>query len=335
MPTIQLNANTRFEADPQESLLDAALKADITFEHSCRSGRCGSCKAKVSKGVTEALHAETGLSADEQQAGWVLTCVRRAMDDVELLADVLEGVRLPPQRNFPCKIQSLVKLADDVVGVSLRLPPGQVLQYLPGQYVDIVGRDGARRSYSLANAPRDDNLLELQIRQVPDGVMSNYWFGAAKANDLLQLKGPLGSFVMREAAGRHVVLLATGTGIAPIKALLEQWAQLDSALWPADITLLWGGRLPADLYWDPAALALPAAMKFRYVPVLSRADAGWAGARGHVQDVLLQAPPEWAKTSVYACGSAEMIDSARVSLLAAGLDAHQFFADAFLSSAPE
>lgn len=335
MPTIQLASGTCFTATGQESLLDAALTAGITFDHSCRSGRCSSCKARQVSGVTEPLQAETGLSEAEREAGWILTCVRRAVDDVVLDAEVLEGVTLYPARNYPCKINAMERLAEDVVAVTLRLPPGQVLPFYPGQYVDIVMRDGVRRSYSLANAPRADNLLELQIRQVPGGAMSAYWFAAAKVNDLLQVKGPLGSFFLRESVGKHVVMLATGTGIAPIKAMLEQIATQSPEQAPRSITLLWGGRHPGDLYWNPCSVDLQkAGITLDYRPVLSRADEQWQGARGYVQDVLLQYRQDFRDTAVYACGSEAMIDSARAQLTAAGLELKHFFSDAFLCSAP-
>lgn len=335
MPTIQLPSGTTFPAGEHETLLDAALAAGITLDHSCRSGRCSSCKAKVVAGATEALHPETGLHAGESEQGWILTCVRRAVEDVTLDADVLEGVTLPAVRNFPCKISALERLADDVVAITLRLPPGQVMHYFPGQYVDIERRDGVRRSYSLANAPRADHLLELQVRQVPDGAMSAYWFDTAKVNDLLQVKGPLGSFFLREAAGKQVVLLATGTGIAPIKAMLQQIAVFGASDAPRSITLLWGGRLPADLYWDPRTIDLSSTgLVMNYVPVLSRADEQWEGARGYVQDVLLQRCQDFRDTAVYACGSEAMIESARTQLAAAGLAPKHFYADAFLCSAP-
>jgi len=174
-----------------------------------------------------------------------------------------------------------------------------------------------------------DRTLELHIREVPGGVMSRYWFDEAKANDLLRLHGPLGTFFLRDVAGRDLVFLATGTGIAPVKAMLEGLAQASAADRPRSVTVCWGGRVPADLYWDAAAIDL----EHRFLRVLSRADAAWTGERGHVQDLLLRRHPDWSATSVYACGSDAMIHGAREQLLAAGLDASQFHSDAFVCSA--
>ncbi len=340
MPTIRLTSGTAFPADEQQTLLDAALAADITLDHSCRSGRCSSCKARQVSGITEALHEETGLSSAEREQGWILTCVRRAVNDVEIEADVLDGVRLPAARNFPAKVQSIQRLADDVVAVALRLPPGQVLQYFAGQYIDVTRRDdvrneGVRRSYSLANAPRADHQVELHVRQVPGGEMSRYWFDDIKPNDLLQLRGPMGAFFLRGIAGKSLVMLATGTGIAPVKAMLESVTRLTPADAPRSLMLLWGGREPADLYWDPCSLDFGnAGVALQYVPVLSRADTNWGGERGYVQEVLLRQCQDFSDTVVYACGSDAMINGARKALLAAGLDHRQFHSDAFLCSAP-
>lgn len=328
MRTIQLTSGQSFAADDQTSLLDAALNAGVTLNHSCRSGRCHACKAHLLSGLTETLHDETGLTKEEQASGWILTCVRHAISDITLEAQVLD-VQLQPVRTFPCKIQSLEALAPDVMKITLRLPPAQVLQYYAGQYVDIVRRDGLRRSYSLANSPTAANVLELHVRQVPEGAMSAYWFGEARANDLLQLKGPLGSFFLRDMAGRDVVFLATGTGMAPVKAMLEHLATVSPDNAPRSITVVWGGRTAPDLYWNPSVTGID----LHYLPVLSRADADWRGERGYVQDVLLKHGSDLSNAVIYACGSSAMIDSAYAQLTRAGLDSGHFYSDAFLCSA--
>lgn len=330
MPTIQLASGKTFTAGDQDSLLDAALNAGVTFDHSCRSGRCHACKARLLSGQTEILHDETGLSRSDHASGWILTCARRAVSDITLDINVLEGVTLFPARTYPCKIQTLERVAPDVLNVVLRLPPTQVLQYSAGQYVDIVRRDGLRRSYSLANVQTAANTVELHIRQVPDGAMSHYWFSEARPNDLLQLKGPLGSFVLRDTPDYDLIFLATGTGIAPVKAMLGHLANptnIQSV--PRSITVVWGGRQPADLYWNPHTTGVA----LRYLPVLSRAGADWQGERGHVQNVLLAHHPDLTRAVVYACGSNDMIESAQTALVSAGLDPKHFHSDAFLCSA--
>jgi CDP-4-dehydro-6-deoxyglucose reductase len=328
---ITVSSGRQFPADEGETLLDAALRADIALEYSCRTGRCSSCKAQVRSGSTTALHDETGLSEAERAAGWILSCVRSAASDVVLEVQDLGGVRLHPARTWPCRIQSLERLAPDVMKVVLRLPPTSALNFHPGQYVDLIGPDGLRRSYSVANAPAADKHIELHIREVPGGALSAYWFGRAQANDLLRLHGPLGTFFVRGTAGLHLVFLATGTGIAPVKAMLEGLQALSAAEHPASVTVYWGGRTEQDLYWCPEGAAATAC---RFVPVLSRAGTGWHGTRGHVQQALLADAPDLQRTLVYACGSDAMIHGAREALLAAGLPPERFHSDAFVCSAP-
>ncbi|MBZ8140440.1 NAD(P)H-flavin reductase [Rubrivivax gelatinosus] len=330
MPLITLDDGRQFEAGDNESLLDAALRADVALEHSCRTGRCSSCKARTEGDTTVALHDETGLTEQERAEGWILACVRRATGDTVLHAKALGTMKVPPARTLACRIQSLDRLAPDVLRVVLRLPPNGSFSFLPGQYVDVIGPGGVRRSYSMASAPAPDNRIELHVREVPDGVLSRYWFQQAKENDLLRLNGPRGTFVLQDAAGLDLVFLATGTGIAPVKAMLEGLHTLPPAERPASVTLYWGGRVATDLYWRPDERS----GTVRFVPVLSRAAADWSGARGHVQQVLLANAPALDRTLVYACGSDAMIHAARSTLTAAGLPGDRFHADAFVCSAP-
>lgn len=328
MPQITTSSGKSFEALDNESILDAALRHHVVLDYSCRTGRCSSCKGRVLSGDTALIHDETGLDAMQLAGGFILTCVRRAVGPVALEIDDLGDVTLPETRTVPCRIQSLEKLARDVVRVVLRLPPTGGLDFLPGQYVDVIGPEAVRRSYSIANAPRADKQLELHIREVPGGAMSRYWFEQAKVNDLLRLRGPLGTFFLREQTGKDLVLLATGTGIAPVKAILESLERLDAGTQPRSVTVYWGARQVQDLYWQP-----PQRDGVRYVPVLSRADAEWTGTRGHVQHALMRDHPDLSRTLVYACGSDAMIHDAQRLLEGAGLPSRQFHSDAFVCSA--
>jgi CDP-4-dehydro-6-deoxyglucose reductase, E3 len=328
MHAVTTLSGRRFEARSDESLLDAALRQGVAWGYSCRTGRCSSCKGRVVAGDTTAAHEELGLSADDRAQGFVLTCVRRACSPIKLEMDDLGDIQLPDPKTLPCRIQSLQRLSDDVIVVTLRLPPTSALSFLPGQYVDVIGAAGLRRSYSVANAPRGDGQIELHIREVPNGAMSRYWFHEAKVNDLLRLRGPLGTFFLRDQAAKDLVLLATGTGIAPVKAILEGLVMLADEAQPRSVSVYWGGRHPNDLYWLPQDMP-----GLRFVPVLSRADASWRGARGYVQDVMLSEHLSLADTLVYACGSDTMIHSAQAQLQAAGLPRRQFHSDAFVCSA--
>ncbi|URI09270.1 FAD-binding oxidoreductase [Aquincola tertiaricarbonis] len=329
MPIVTLANSKQYEAPSGTSLLDAALAAGLVLEHSCKTGRCSSCKARVVRGHTAALRAEEVLSAAESAQGWILTCARQALDDVAIDIEDLGDLADYPARTWPARIQQIERVLDDVIKVTLRLPPTAKLRYLPGQYINVLGPGGLKRAYSIANAaPGSVGPIELHIRAVEGGAMSTYWFGGAKVDDLVRLHGPLGTFFLREAVGEHVVFLATGTGIAPVKAMLEQLAATPTEKRPKSLTVYWGCRHPHEHYWAPADDALAV----RFVPVASRPPEAWLGARGHVQDVFMADAPDLSRTWVYACGSNDMIESAQRQLLDAGLPARRFHSDAFVVS---
>lgn len=330
MPVIHTSAQKAFTSHPGATLLDAATQAGIQLPYSCKTGRCGTCKCRVITGETHALQAEAGLTPAEQEAGWILSCVRTATSDLTLDAQDLGDAALPLPRTLPCKINTLELLAPDVLRVRLRLPPATGFTFLPGQSIELIAPGGIRRSYSLASAFAQGNALEIHVRALPGGLMSGFLFGNAAPETLLRIHGPTGTFFLRDVAGKDLIFLATGTGIAPIKALLESLHELDASQSPASVTLLWGGRHRDDLYLDLTSSPVIG----HYTPVLSRADETWQGARGHVHDVLLQHMPKLGNATVYACGSNAMIHDARAALHAAGLPAGQFHADAFVCSAP-
>jgi CDP-4-dehydro-6-deoxyglucose reductase, E3 len=328
VPTVLLKSGKQFDALTGTSLLEAASASGIHLPYSCRTGRCSSCKCKVLEGKTSAIQAELGLSKQELAEGWILGCVRSAETDILLEVEDLGDLQLPSPKTYPCRIQEINQFASDVIQVFLRLPPNVEFNFIPGQYVEVIGPDGIRRSYSLANSSFKDKLLELHIRFVDGGVLSQYWFNQAKPNDLLRLYGPLGTFFLREPAGLDLIFIATGTGIAPIKSLLGAMQNLSEKGLPKSVTVLWGGRKSSDLYFDFESLAFSAS----YVPVLSRSESDWSGAKGYVQDVLLGLNPCLANSAVYACGSDAMINGAKRRLIEAGLPANRFYSDAFVSS---
>lgn len=331
LTTVTLTSGRSFQSSDSSSILDSGILNQVILPHSCKTGRCGACKCKVVTGKTKALVTELGLSDSEKSEGWILSCARTATTDLVLEVEDLGQVAIPETRTQACRISRLKRLATDVIEVVLRLPPKVALAYIPGQYIDVIGPGGVRRSYSLANAPRADNQLELHIRAVHGGVMGEYWFQRARVNDLLRFNGPLGTFFLRSVGQLHLVFLATGTGIAPIKAMLESLTHIAPEHAPKSVTLVWGGRTAEDLYFDPQAI--PAG--HRFIPVLSRAPAAWVGISGHVQNALLATKPDLSNTAVYACGSDAMIRAAKARLLAAGLPDNRFFADAFVPSAPQ
>jgi CDP-4-dehydro-6-deoxyglucose reductase len=328
MPFVHLSNGKKFEVPKDISLLEAAAVSSISLPYSCKTGRCSTCKCKVIRGETKALVSESGLTEAEKSEGWILSCARAATTDVVLEVEDLGDVVIPQAKTLACRISSLEKLAPDVIKVVLRLPPNVALNFIPGQYIDLIGPGGVRRSYSLANAPNADNRLELHIRAVERGAMSQYWFNQSAANDLLRLHGPQGTFFLRNVAKRDLIFLATGTGIAPVKAMLETLSSFPADQKPQSITVVWGARHEHDLYFDVASL--PGTQK--YIFVLSRADATWQGERGYVQDALLRHISDLRNGVVYACGSDAMIHSAKSTLIAAGLPSQHFYSDAFVCS---
>jgi CDP-4-dehydro-6-deoxyglucose reductase, E3 len=331
MFSVALSRGKRFAAEAGLSVLDAAAGAGILLPYSCKTGRCGACKCRLIAGHTGKLRDENGLSEEEVAAGWMLSCARSAESDLILEADELDGTTLPRARTLPCRVHSLQLLATDVLRVELRLPPAANFGFVPGQYIEVVGLGGVRRSYSLANANASANLLELHIRAVTGGAMTEYWFRKAKVADLLHLRGPLGTFFLRDVADMNLVFLATGTGIAPVKAILEAMPQRAGADRPRTVTVLWGGRRASDLYCDIGGIP----GDHRFIPVLSRAESDWSGARGHVQNVLADLYSDFREVVVYACGSNAMIQSSKGMLLDAGLPPNRFLSDAFVCSAPD
>jgi CDP-4-dehydro-6-deoxyglucose reductase len=254
--------------------------------------------------------------------------VRSVTTDVLLEVDDLNGIELPAIKTLPCRIFSLDLKSSNVLILKLRLPHAVELKYIPGQYINLIGQSGVRRSYSLANSIGEDKLLELHIRAVKGGLMSEYLFNEAKINDLMRLTGPFGTFFLRDITNKDVFFLATGTGIAPVKAILESLMSLGPDQGPKSVTVLWGGRVLEDFYFDIDSIP----GKFNFVPVLSRGDVSWHGARGYVQHEFLKMQPNLSQSVVYACGSETMIRCAKKLLTQNGLPDSQFYSDAFVCS---
>ena len=324
--TIHLKNNITYTCDESTSLLRAALDNDISLEYSCFEARCRSCKVKVLEGELENLREEKVLSSEEKAAGYVLSCNVVPRSNIRLDVEDL-GIKLPVPQVSPCKISSITPINSNITEVILRLPPKVDFQFLAGQYVDII-RNGHKRSYSISHSKYEGSQLKLFIRNYEGGLFSNYWFNEAKPNDLLRVEGPLGTFFYRhDEACTDIVLLATGTGIAPIKAILEQLQASPELLVNKKVWLLWGGRKKEDLFWKPD-FTFP---HFEYIPVLTRED-NWEGAKGYVQEIALAQAISWPTAQVYACGSEAMIQSAQELLTKQGLKEESFFADVFIAS---
>jgi len=326
---VRLSDGTNFPIAEGKTILAAAQQAGVYLESSCQDGRCGVCRVKVLAGSTIELKSPESLDEQQRIDRQVLTCCHGAESDLSIEAVNLVQLEGIETKVLPCRIDSLERLSIDVMKVILRLPPNAKFNYLPGQYVDIIGPSAVRRSYSLASAPKDGEAkLELIIRQYPGGVMSRYWFEEANVNDLLRLEGPLGSFFLRDNGARKLAFLATGTGIAPVKAMLEDI--LDSEMEKSFETIVcyFGCRNKHELFFDAKELFKG---EVEFVPVYSREVPNGA-RKGYVQHALVEDFRDLDGVSVYACGSPDMIHAARSLLVGNGLQENRFYSDAFLAS---
>lgn len=325
----------QFSCESDETILNAAMRQGVGLPYGCKNGACGSCKGKLLDGsLSHASHQEKALSAEEESKGHALFCCATPQTDVVIEAREVLGVGEFPVRKMPSRVAKIEKVAPDVVVLSLQLPANERLQYKAGQYIEFMLKDGVRRSYSMANAPHSDELLSLHIRHMPGGIFTDHVFGAMKERDILRFEGPLGSFFLREDSDKPMILLASGTGFAPIKALIEHLQHLQSN---RTMHLYWGGRRPQDLYLDSLcqqwASQLP---NLRYTPVVSDAlpEDGWQGRTGFVHQAVMQDYPDLAPYQVYACGAPVVVDSAKRDFVAqCGLPADEFYADSFISAA--
>ncbi|MCB2017694.1 MAG: CDP-6-deoxy-delta-3,4-glucoseen reductase [Hydrogenophaga sp.] len=326
----------QFDAESAETILAAGIRQGIGLPYGCKDGACGSCKCKLVSGtVTHGPHQEKALNAEEEAAGFVLTCCGTAQSDVVIESRQVTEAGAFPIKKMPVRVASLERASDDVVVLKLQLPAADTFQYHAGQYVEFILRDGDRRSYSMANAPHTQSeapQVELHIRHMPGGKFTDHVFGAMKEKDILRVEGPYGGFFLREDNDKPIVLLASGTGFAPLKAILQHMAHKGISR-PA--VLYWGGRRPSDLYqsaWIEQQLAMMP--NLRYVPVISDAlpEDAWSGRTGFVHQAVLQDLPDLSGHEVYACGAPIVVESARRDYVAAGLPEEAFFADSFTSA---
>jgi len=324
-----------FSVDASETLLAGGIRQGVGLPYGCKDGACGSCKCKkISGTVVHGSHHEKALSAAEEAAGMVLTCCATATSDLVLESRQVSLEGALPVRKMPARISSMQRKSPDVIQLQLQLPASESFQYRAGQYIDVLLRDGARRSYSMANAPHTGPSLDLHIRHMPGGRFTDLVFGSMKERDIVRIEGPMGSFFLREESDKPVVLLASGTGFAPIKALIEHMQERQITR-PA--TLFWGGRRPHDLYMDDWVRAQCALMPhLSYVPVVSDAlpEDNWQGRTGFVHQAVLEDIPDLSGYQVYACGAPVVVESAQRDFSdLAGLDEAEFFADSFTSEA--
>lgn len=325
----------QFTVGDDETVLEAALREGFALPYGCRNGACGACKGTVLSGELDyGQHSPTALKDDEKSQGRALFCRAKPLSDLVIEAKEIGAAKDIVVKTLPCRVEKLDKRADDVMVVKIKLPASERLQFLAGQYIDFQLKGGRSRSYSLANPPHDDALLELHIRHVAGGLFTDQVFSTLKERDILRLKGPLGSFFIREDSDKPMIFIAGGTGFAPIKGMLEHaFAEHTDR----ELVLYWGVRSLKDLYMAELPQQwLAERPNFSFIPVLSDPlpEDRWQGRTGYVHDAVLADFADLSGYQVYACGAPVMVDSARTAFVASrGLPEDEFFADSFVYAA--
>ena len=310
------------------------MRAGVGLPYGCKNGACSSCKGKVVSGaVSHKAHQRRALSEEEEANGMSLFCCAIPHSDLVLEAREVVGSGEFPIKKMPTRVNTLEKLAPDVMVLTLQLPANETFQYKAGQYLEFLLRDGKRRAYSIATAP-EGGAITLHIRHMPGGLFTDQVFSTMKERDILRFEGPLGTFFVRDDSDKPMVLLASGTGFAPIKAIVEHERASGSQ---RPMTLYWGGRRPQDLYMDGLCRQWAAELpNFKYVPVVSDAlpEENWSGRTGFVHQAVIDDLPDMSGYQVYACGAPIVVESAKRDFVKdCKLPEDEFYADAFTSEA--
>ncbi|MDH0343291.1 MULTISPECIES: CDP-6-deoxy-delta-3,4-glucoseen reductase [Chromobacterium] len=322
-----------FGVEPHETVLEAALRQGVGLPYGCRDGACGACKGKVVDGeVSQDGFQEKALTEAERAQGLALFCCARPQGDITIEAREVAGAGDIQIKTLPCRVEKIEKI-HDVAVLKLKLPVSERLQFKAGQYIDILMKDGKKRSFSIANAPHDDAFLELHIRHQPGGSFSDYVFSQMKEREIMRFKGPLGSFFLREDSYKPILFVASGTGFAPVKGIIEH--AIHSGI-QREMVFYWGARTKADLYMAELAGAWQAQNpNITFIPVLSDAlpTDEWAGRTGFVHQAVLEDFENLSGYQVYACGAPLMVEAAHGSFTRErGLPEDEFFSDAFFLS---
>ncbi len=323
-----------FSVEAGEGVLEAALRQSFGLPYGCRNGACGSCKGKILEGkVDYGVYQESALSEAEKLAGMALFCQAKPQTDLVIEAREINAVKDIQIRKLPCRVQKMERPADDVMVLYLKLPANERLQFLPGQYIDILMKEGKRRSFSMANPPHDDESLQLHVRNIAGGAFTDHVFNKMKEREILRFEGPLGTFFLREDSDKPIIFVASGTGFAPIKGIIEHAFYKESR---RKMIMYWGARKLSDLYM----LHLPQQWQrehdnFEFIPVLSEAlpEDRWQGRSGLVHQAVMDDFADLSGFQIYACGAPVMVEAARRDFSSMrNLSLEEFYSDAFTYS---
>lgn len=331
--TIRASGHT-FSVEQDENVLDAALRQGIILPYGCRNGACGSCMGSLASGsVAYDQGLPAALSEQDAAANKALFCQAQPQSDLEIIVHEVDAARDIEVKTLPCRVEKLEHLAHDVIRIYLRLPASERLQFLAGQYIDVLIKDHDPRAFSIANAPHDDEFVELHIRFVEGGLFTDQVFHSMKEKAMWRVRGPLGTFFLREDSDRPAILIGGGTGFAPVKGILEHAFEIGI---DKPLNLYWGVRARRDLYLDELPKQwLKQHPHFSYTPVLSEPMDGdnWSGATGFVTDAVLADYPDLSGHDVYMSGPPPMVEAGHKLFLQHGLDESRFFSDAFVYAA--
>ncbi|WMD18893.1 2Fe-2S iron-sulfur cluster-binding protein [Achromobacter seleniivolatilans] len=319
-----LETDASFSVETGESVLDAAERAAVKLPHECTFGGCGTCRIKLESGAVRYDEFPMALTPEEAAEGYALAC--QAKPESDLCISVASSRQtFPEPRNLPATIDRIDAFSADVIHLTLALPETG-LDYVPGQYMNVLLPDGETRSFSMASAP-GGSLVDFHVRRIPGGRYTDQWLGQAQPGAEVMIEAPLGVFSYHEEDWRPLIMMATGTGIAPIKAILE--SLLDKEDCPP-VSLYWGVRTEADLYLRDVIDSWAGRLyEFNFVPVLSRAGGQWQGRRGHVQDAVLEDHADLSEHAIYLCGAPAMIQDAKHVLAQRGASLAHMYADSF------
>ena len=319
-----------FLAEAGETILEAALRQGVGLPYGCRNGACGKCSGEVISGTTECdVEGLRAMAKKEHEAGKTLFCQACASSDLEIKVREITKSSDIEIKTLPCRVEKMQLLTHDVMKLQLKLPETERLQFMAGQYLEILLKDGKRRAFSIANAPHDDKYIELHIRHVPDGQFGDFVFDGLKEKALMRIEGPLGSYFLREENNRPIILMGGGTGFAPLKGMLEHAFHIGMK---RPIHLFVGVRAKRDLYMDEMAHSwLEKYSNLKYTAVLSEPDASdnWQGETGMVHESVISHYPDLSGYDVYLSGPPPMVKAGMDLFYEKGLPESQIYSDSF------
>jgi ferredoxin-NAD(P)+ reductase (naphthalene dioxygenase ferredoxin-specific) len=323
--------DARVAVEIGQTILEAALAAGVAYPHGCRSGNCGACKSRLEAGEVELTpYSEFALSAAERQDGLILACRAVPWSDVEIAWLDADETILHPLRYLTCRVVALDDATHDIKRLRLAIEAGGPFSFSAGQYAALTFAGQAPRDYSMANRP-DEATLEFHIRRTAGGSASAYVAETLRIGDTVKVEGPFGSSFLRERHTGPILAIAGGSGLAPIKSIVESALAAGTA---QPIDLYFGIRAERDLYLEAYFRALEARHgNLRFIPVLSAPDGATTRRTGFVHEAAAADHPDLDGAKAYLAGPPVMVEAATAALLARGMRRQDIHADAFYTEA--